>query len=186
MDGRLLAARLRLGTSRGPTRVIRSTTCSPTRSMSVMPGQRMREIRALRKAYAQSMPDTARLHDARRRDWMRGDTHRRALRQRRPRADTEPAPDAALIVAGQRAVLLPDRTQGFNGVVGPDDQLREGAATIAIPFVNRRGADGHVTDQAERRVRSSRRSTGRTDTPGAAPGRAAHGRPAATVDSSAS
>ena len=43
-------------------------------SMDVrMPGQRMREIRAVRQAYARSVPDTARLH-TRERDWMRGDT----------------------------------------------------------------------------------------------------------------
>jgi hypothetical protein len=38
-----------------------------------MPDQRMREVRALRDAFAQSVPDTAKLHTTQR-DWLRGDT----------------------------------------------------------------------------------------------------------------
>lgn len=38
-----------------------------------MPGQRMREIRAVRRAYARSVPDTTKIHSAEH-DWLRGDT----------------------------------------------------------------------------------------------------------------
>lgn len=38
-----------------------------------MPDQRMRQIRALRNAYAQSVPDTTKIHTAEH-DWLRGDT----------------------------------------------------------------------------------------------------------------
>ncbi len=39
----------------------------------MMPGQRITEVRAVRRAFAQSMPDTAKIH-SRERDWLRGDT----------------------------------------------------------------------------------------------------------------
>ena len=39
----------------------------------VMPGQKIREVRALRKAFAQSLPDTLRIRTPER-DWLRGDT----------------------------------------------------------------------------------------------------------------
>jgi hypothetical protein len=38
-----------------------------------MPDQHLREIRALRQAFAQSVPDTTRVHTAEH-DWLRGDT----------------------------------------------------------------------------------------------------------------
>ena len=39
----------------------------------VMPGQRVREVRAVRRAFAQSQPDTVRIRTSER-DWLRGDT----------------------------------------------------------------------------------------------------------------
>ena len=56
----------------------RARAVSPEREITadsidaIMPGQRVREVRALRKAYAESNPDSGVVSTQR--DWMRGDT----------------------------------------------------------------------------------------------------------------
>ena len=56
----------------------RARALSPEREITadsidaLMPGQRVREVRALRKAYAESNPDSGVVSTQR--DWMRGDT----------------------------------------------------------------------------------------------------------------
>ncbi len=76
----------------------------------VMPQQRITEVRAVRRAFAQSVPDTVKIH-SRERDWLRGDTvvalfdtSRVAPAVRATRADsTRDAPRIRQLVANGRA-----------------------------------------------------------------------------------
>jgi hypothetical protein len=75
IDLRMLANQLQRAIAWGPSR---AHAVSPDREIiadsidAIMPGQRIREVRALRKAYAESNPDSGIVTTQR--DWMRGDT----------------------------------------------------------------------------------------------------------------
>jgi lipopolysaccharide export system protein LptA len=63
----------------------------------VMPGQQLREVHALRNAYAQSVPDTTKIRTSER-DWLRGDTII-ARFDSLPAADTSKRPKVREVVA---------------------------------------------------------------------------------------
>ena len=75
IDLRMLANQLQRAIAWGPSR---AHAVSPDREIiadsidAIMPGQRIREVRALRKAYAESNPDSGVVTTQR--DWMSGDT----------------------------------------------------------------------------------------------------------------
>jgi hypothetical protein len=113
-----------------------------------MPGQRTREIRALRKAFAQSLPDTARLH-TKERDWMRGDTIT-ALFDSTPPApgDTSTQPQMRQLVARGSAQSFYQIAAKDSGVVGPAINYVKGR-DISIAFANRQVQVVDIREQAQ-------------------------------------
>jgi lipopolysaccharide export system protein LptA len=81
----------------------RATALSPDRQVvadsidAQLPGQRLREVRAIGKAYANSVPDTSRIESTER-DWMRGDSVVAEFDSIAP-GDTVSKPQAKKIVA---------------------------------------------------------------------------------------
>ena len=143
-----------------------------------MPGQRTREIRALRKAYAQSLPDTAKLH-TKERDWMRGDTITAHFDSVQAPGDTSSQPQMRQLISRGSAQSFYQLAAKDSGVVGPAINYVKGR-DISIAFANRvvqvgghhRSGAGRISRASgartlatrSRRVRSRRphpRATGR-------------------------
>jgi hypothetical protein len=77
IDLRMIDGKLQRAYAWGPHRAHAITTDRDDLADSIdamLPGQVLRQVRSIRKAYAQSIPDTARLRNAKEKDWMRGDT----------------------------------------------------------------------------------------------------------------
>jgi hypothetical protein len=112
-----------------------------------MPGQRTREIRALRKAYAQSLPDTAKLH-TKEKDWMRGDTITAHFDSTQAAADTSSQPQMRQLISQGAAQSLYQIASKDSGVVGPAINYVKGRE-ISIAFLNRAVQTVDVVDQAQ-------------------------------------
>ncbi len=112
-----------------------------------MPGQRTREIRAVRKAYAQSMPDTAKLH-TRERDWMRGDTITAHFDSVQAPGDTSSQPQMRQLIAQGSAQSFYQLAARDSGVVGPAINYVKGR-NISIAFANRVVQVVDIVDQAQ-------------------------------------
>lgn len=112
-----------------------------------MPGQRTREIRALRKAYAQSLPDTAKLH-TKEKDWMRGDTITAHFDSTQAPGDTSSQPQMRQLIAQGSAQSFYQLAAKDSGVVGPAINYVKGR-DISIAFANRVVQVVDVVDQAQ-------------------------------------
>jgi len=113
-----------------------------------MPGQRTREIHAVRKAFAQSLPDTAKLH-TRERDWMRGDTIVARFDSTPPApTDTSSQPQLRQLLARGSAQSFYQIAAKDSGVVGPAVNYVKGR-DIAIAFADRQVQVVDVIDQAQ-------------------------------------
>jgi hypothetical protein len=110
------------------------------------PGQRLREIRAVRKAYAQSMPDTLKMR-THERDWMRGDTILARFDSAPPaRGDTsskQPALRQLVALGHARSYykIAPKDSASVNPSI---NYVRGGS--VAIAFVNHAVQTVTVTD----------------------------------------
>src|SRR6185437_3916734 len=112
-----------------------------------MPGQRTREIHAVRKAFAQSLPDTAKLH-TREKDWMRGDTITAHFDSTPPApTDTSSQPQLRQLLAQGSARSFYQIAAKDSGVVGPAINYVKGR-DISIAFANRQVKVVNVIDQA--------------------------------------
>jgi hypothetical protein len=112
-----------------------------------MPGQRTREIRALRKAYAQSIPDTAKLH-TKERDWMRGDTITAHFDSVQAAGDTSSQPQMRQLISQGSAQSFYQLAAKDSGVVGPAINYVKGR-DISIAFADRVVQTVDVVDQAQ-------------------------------------
>ena len=128
----------------------RARAVSPEREIvadsidAIMPGQRVREVRALRKAYAESNPDSGVV--SKQRDWMSGDTivaHFDSI----PAGDTVSKPKIREIVAEGNARSF----YQMKSSKGPPDQPSVNyvrGRIIDIIFEDRKVATVTVTDRA--------------------------------------
>ncbi|MBA2685023.1 MAG: hypothetical protein H0U66_11070 [Gemmatimonadaceae bacterium] len=112
-----------------------------------MPGQRTREIRAIRKAYAQSIPDTAKLH-TKEKDWMRGDTITAHFDSVQVAGDTSSQPQMRQLIAQGSAQSFYQLAAKDSGVVGPAINYVKGR-DISIAFANRVVQTVDIVDKAE-------------------------------------
>ncbi len=112
-----------------------------------MPGQRTREIRAVRKAYAQSLPDTAKLH-TKEKDWMRGDTITAHFDSVQAPGDTSSQPQMRQLIAQGSAQSFYQLAAKDSGVVGPAINYVKGR-DISIAFANRLVQVVDIVDKAE-------------------------------------
>ena len=112
-----------------------------------MPGQRTREIRAVRKAYAQSLPDTAKLH-TKEKDWMRGDTITAHFDSAQASGDTSSQPQMRQLIARGSAQSFYQLAAKDSGIVGPAINYVKGR-DIAIAFANRVVQTVDIVDQAQ-------------------------------------
>lgn len=112
-----------------------------------MPGQRTREIRAVRKAYAQSMPDTAKLH-TKEKDWMRGDTIIAYFDSLQAPGDSASRPQMRQLVSQGSAQSFYQLAAKDSGVVGPAINYVKGR-DISIAFANRVVQTVDVIDKAQ-------------------------------------
>jgi len=110
----------------------------------MMPGQRMREVRAVRNAYAESTPDSGVVSTQR--DWLRGDTivaHFDSI----PPTDTVSKPKIREIVANGNARSFYQMKSSRGPVDKPTVNYVRGRI-IDILFENRKVATVTVTDKA--------------------------------------
>ena len=112
-----------------------------------MPGQRTREIRAVRLAFAQSMPDTAKLH-TKEKDWMRGDTITAHFDSVQAPGDTSSQPQMRQLISQGSAQSFYQLAAKDSGVVGPAINYVKGR-DISIAFANRVVQTVDVIDQAQ-------------------------------------
>jgi len=112
-----------------------------------MPGQRTREIRAVRKAFAQSMPDTAKLH-TKEKDWMRGDTITAHFDSVQAPGDTSSQPQMRQLIAQGSAQSFYQLAAKDSGVVGPAINYVKGR-DISIAFTDRVVQVVDIVDQAQ-------------------------------------
>ncbi len=128
----------------------RARAVSPEREIiadsidAIMPGQRVREVRALRKAYAASNPDSGVV--SKQRDWMSGDTIVASF-DSIPPGDTTSKPKIREIVAEGNARSF----YQMKSSKGPPDQPSVNyvrGRIIDILFEDRKVATVTVTDQA--------------------------------------
>jgi hypothetical protein len=128
----------------------RAHAVSPERAIvadsidAIMPGQRVREVRALRKAYAESNPDSGIVSTQR--DWMSGDTIV-------ARFDTVATRDTASRAQVRQIVALGDARSFYQmkNSKGPQTEPSVNyvrGRTIDIEFANKKVATVTVTDQA--------------------------------------
>lgn len=128
----------------------RSHAVSPDREIvadsidAIMPGQRVREVRALRKAYAESNPDSGVVSSQR--DWMSGDTII-AQFDSIPPTDTSSKPKVRQIVAIGNARSFYQMKNSKGVPTEPTINYVRGR-TIDIAFEDRKVATVTVTDQA--------------------------------------
>jgi lipopolysaccharide export system protein LptA len=129
----------------------RATALSPERRVvadsidAVMPGQRLREVRAVGDAYANSAPDSARIISTER-DWMRGDTIIAEFDSIAP-GDTTTKPQAKRIVANGKASSYYQLAGSGPGRTVPNINYVRGRI-ITVFFENRTVDKVDVIDQA--------------------------------------
>jgi hypothetical protein len=129
----------------------RATALSPERRViadsidAVMPGQRLREVRAVGKAYANSVPDSTRIISDER-DWMRGDTIIAEFDSIAP-GDTTTKPQAKRIVANGDASSYYQLAGNGPGRTVPNINYVRGRV-ITVLFSNRTVDKVNVIDQA--------------------------------------
>jgi hypothetical protein len=109
------------------------------------PGQRLREIRAVRKAYAQSLPDSTKFK-TKERDWMRGDTiFARFDSLPLTKADSAKQPQLLALVAKGHASSYYKIAPKDSTALGPSiNYVRGGVVTVA--FLNRQVKSVTVSD----------------------------------------
>ncbi len=97
------------------------------------PGQRLREIRAVRKAFAQSTPDTTHVH-TKERDWMSGDTIvARFDSMPLTKADSAKQPAMLALIALGNAKSYYQIAAKDSAAIGPSiNYVRGGAVTVAF------------------------------------------------------
>ena len=117
-------------------------------SMDVhMPEQRMREIRSIGQAFAQSMPDTAKVR-TKERDWLRGDTIFAYFdSSAAARADTSKQPQLQSLVALGHASSFYQLAPQDTGATGPAINYVRGR-NITVVFANRQAQTVKITDKA--------------------------------------
>ena len=129
----------------------RATALSPERRVEAdsidaqMPGQRLREVRAIGDAYANSDPDTARMISTER-DWMRGDSVMAQFDSIAP-GDTVSKPQAKKIVATGNASSFYQLAQNAK-TKGPPNLNYVRGRVITVTFVNKTVDKVDVVDQA--------------------------------------
>ena len=129
----------------------RATALSPERRVladsidAVMPGQRLREVRAVGDAYANSVPDSTRILSTER-DWMRGDTIVAEFDSIAP-GDTTSKPQAKRIVANGKASSYYQLAGDGPGRTIPKINYVRGRV-ITVSFANRTVEKVDVIDQA--------------------------------------
>jgi hypothetical protein len=147
IDLRVLNNQLQRAISWGKSR---AHAVSPDREIiadsidAIMPGQRVREVRALRNAYAESNPDSGVV--SKQRDWMRGDTivaHFDSLAA----GDTTSKPKIREIVAEGNARSFYQMKSSKDSANRPSVNYARGRI-IDILFEDRKVATVTVTDQA--------------------------------------
>lgn len=132
-------------------RKTRATALSPERRVvadsidALMPGQRLREVRAIGKAHANSIPDTTRIVSAER-DWMSGDSVFAEFDSIAP-GDTTSRPQAKRIVATGDASSFYQLAPN-NGVKGPPNINYVRGRIITVLFANKVVDNVDVVDQA--------------------------------------
>jgi hypothetical protein len=147
IDLRVTSNRLQRAMAWGKTR---AHAISPDREIvadsidAIMPDQRVREVRALRKAYAESNPDSGVV--SKQRDWMSGDTII-------ARFDSIPPTDTTSKPRIRQIVALGDARSFYQmkNSKGPADEPTVNYArgrVIEIDFEDRKVATVTVTDQA--------------------------------------
>ena len=117
-------------------------------SMDVrMPDQRMREIRSIRQAFAQSVPDTTKVHTTER-DWLRGDTIFAYFdSSAAARADTSKQPVLRSLVAIGHASSFYQLAPRDTAATGPAINYVRGR-TITVAFANQQAESVKITEQA--------------------------------------
>lgn len=132
-------------------RKTRATALSPERRVladsidAIMPGQRLREVRAIGNAFANSVPDTTRIASTER-DWMRGDTIVAEFDSIAP-GDTTTKPKAKQIVANGKASSFYQLAGSGRGKVVPNINYVRGRI-ITVYFVDQTVDKVDVVDQA--------------------------------------
>ena len=132
-------------------RKTRATALSPERRVvadsidALMPGQRLREVRAIGNAYANSIPDTTRIESTER-DWMRGDSVFAEFDSIAP-GDTTSKPQAKRIVATGDASSFYQLAPS-NGPKGPPNINYVRGRVITVSFANKVVDNVDVVDQA--------------------------------------
>lgn len=132
-------------------RKTRATALSPERRVladsidAIMPGQRLREVRAIGSAYANSVPDTTRIVSTER-DWMRGDTIVAEFDSIAP-GDTTTRPQAKRIVANGKASSFYQLAGSGKAKAAPTINYVRGRV-ITVYFVSRAVDKVDVIDQA--------------------------------------
>jgi len=129
----------------------RATALSPDRRVvadsidALMPGQRLREVRAIGTAYANSVPDTTRIVSSER-DWMRGDSVIAEFDSIAP-GDTVSKPQAKKIVATGNASSF-YQLAANGSVKGPPNLNYVRGRIITVSFQNKTVDKVDVVDQA--------------------------------------
>ena len=129
----------------------RATALSPERQViadsidAVMPNQRLREVRAIGKAYANSIPDTTRIVSTER-DWMRGDSVIAEFDSIAP-GDTISKPKARQIIASGNASSFYQLVGTGPGKTLPNLNYVRGRI-ITVAFADKVVSTVNVVDQA--------------------------------------
>jgi lipopolysaccharide export system protein LptA len=129
----------------------RAKALSPERQVvadsidALMPGQRLREVRAIGTAYANSLPDTAHIISTER-DWMRGDSVVAEF-DSIPPTDTTSKPQAKRIVANGNASSFYQLSSAGAGKSAPNLNYVRGRI-ITVSFANKAVDQVDVIDQA--------------------------------------
>jgi lipopolysaccharide export system protein LptA len=111
----------------------------------MMPDQRLREVRAVRKAFAQSVPDSTRLHTTER-DWLRGDTIVAHFDTTGVGDTTKQPPIRQLVALGHASSFYHIATKDTTAL-GPAINYVKGR-DITIAFVDKQVRRVTVLDQA--------------------------------------
>lgn len=129
----------------------RARALSPERQVTadsidaVMPNQRLREVRAIGQAYANSVPDTTRILSAER-DWMRGDSVIAEFDSIAP-GDTTKRPQAKRIIATGNASSFYQLAGTGAGRMAPNLNYVRGRV-ITVAFADKAVSTVNVIDQA--------------------------------------
>ena len=129
----------------------RARALSPEREVTadsidaVMPDQRLREVRAIGKAYANSIPDTSKIISTER-DWMRGDSVIAEFDSIAP-GDTTTKPKAKRIIANGNASSFYQLAGSGSAKTQPNLNYVRGRI-ITVAFVDQAVSTVNVIDQA--------------------------------------